>query len=543
MKYSEILEAIVPAEYKGSTRIALSGVVGDSIEVGLLSYVESATAVALDLTKLSETNIREYLAFLGVPVRGVVPATLVTTVMNNSPLPYTFSVGDVVYDNQYRTWAVVETAVLQPYTAGQVVFKQTRPVTVAADYTDQAMFDTTGVVQEGVKLFYQSAEVQPAVQFANGYVAYILDTVTAVKIYPGVDTPNPVGQVVLTYNQSEGRLTVEPTLDVTALSPLLEIVSQVFSDGSPKPTQEQLVYLLKNSLVSKGRLVSRSDYADYVRSIPDISDVLCVGDTERYNYTGLLQITGVVELFCLGPDYRPITEALKSQVRAELEPIKDNSYLKFTDAEGIGVLSLVTASGVSDYQKFVQECLVVVNSFFQPGNQSNISVFAPLQAGAVVEALMAVSEQPETAQVYFMQHQTVITAADNEAMVMSLSYGVPERGQVKILRSEGDELVVYAVAEPTTAEIVELFNAEGVVVGNVNYTTGVVFATAGAKGTYHIVSNCVSVKAYTTAKFSQYRYGTDTVVTGQPVVQVKLSALFTPRYTWETILPVRVVEG
>lgn len=318
------------------------------------------------------------------------------------------------------------------------------------------------VVFDGNKwqLSFRTNGLQP-IQFANtyavprnGYFAYYYNNYLYIKIFAGTEVDNPNGQMYeVNYIQSDG---IQGQIDANTLSfvssyedadenPVqLEVTNTASSAAVNEPSVGKLGLYLKQRLYSSINVSSVPEYTTWFNAQPEVGDCMVLSDYEKYVRAGkpdFFSPTGVVDVFLVGTDGKPLSTELKEELLERIEPFKDIAVLHISEFERVKQFlkfEYSTSTNESPFEQFVQ---ATATQYYNLNylQSKNSSIFNDLDLASIIEDIQQNSPYASTGLIVKGYHYKEVEVNSKQMSFDSYSNERPGRGWYELVCDAGTE--------------------------------------------------------------------------------------------------------
>ena len=288
----------------------------------------------------------------------------------------------------------------------------------------------------------------------NGYFAYYYNNYLYIKIFAGTEISNPNGQdYEVNYIQSDG---IQGQIDANTLSfvssyedidenPVeLEVSNTASSAAVNQPSTGKLGLYLKQRLYSSINVSSVPEYTNWFNAQPEVGDCLVLSDYEKYVRAGKpdsFSPTGIVDVFLVGTDGKPLSPELQSELLDRIEPFKDIAVLhisEFTPIKQYLRFEYTTSTNEGPFEQFVQS---TATQYYNLNylQSKNSSIFDDLDLASVVEDIQQNSPYASTGLIVKGYHYLELEITSRMLSFESYSNERPGRGWYELVCDEGTE--------------------------------------------------------------------------------------------------------
>ena len=277
----------------------------------------------------------------------------------------------------------------------------------------------------------------------NGYFAYYYNNYLYIKIFSGTEVSNPNGQPYeVNYIQSDG---IQGQIGANTLSfvssyedidenPVnLEVKNTESTAAVNEPSTGKLGLYLKQRLYSSINVSSVPEYTAWFNAQPEVGDCLVLSDYEKYVRAGkpsFFSPSGVVDVFLVGTDGKPLTPELQEELLDRIEPFKDIAVLHITDFTPVQQylkFEYTTSTNEGAFEQFVQ---ATATQYYNLNylQSKNSSIFNNLDLASIIEDIQQNSPYTSTGLIVKGYHYKEVTVTTKVMSFESYSNKRPGRG-------------------------------------------------------------------------------------------------------------------
>lgn len=284
----------------------------------------------------------------------------------------------------------------------------------------------------------------------NGYFAYYYNDYLYIKIFAGSDVEDPNGDSYeVAYINSDGiqgqvdenTLTFISSFEDADENPVeLNVLNTASTSAANEPSVGKLGLYLKERLYSTINVSSVPEYTNWFNAQPEVGDCLVLSDYEKWIRSGkdVLNPTGIVSVYLVGVDGKPLNPETQVELLERIEPYKDIAVLhieEFTNVKQHLAFEYTTSTNESAFEQFVQSIAMQYYnlSYLQ---SKNASVFEDLDLSAIVQDILENSPYESTGLIlkgyhyrrYPYDEDTYITMGERKFTLESYTNELPGTG-------------------------------------------------------------------------------------------------------------------
>ena len=288
----------------------------------------------------------------------------------------------------------------------------------------------------------------------NGYFAYYHNNYLYIKIFAGTEVTNPNGQdYEVNYIQSDG---IQGQIEANTLSfvssfedvdenPVeLNISNTKSSAAVNEPSVGKLGLYLKQRLYSSINVSSVPEYTAWFNAQPEVGDCMVLSDYEKYVRAGkpdFFSPIGIVDIFLVGTDGKPLSKELQEELLDRIEPFKDIAVLHISEFERVKQylrFEYTTSTNENSFEQFVQATAAQYYSLNYLQSK-NSSIFDDLDLASIVEDIQQNSPYASTGLILKGYHYKEEQVTSRQMSFESYSNERPGRGWYELVCDEGTE--------------------------------------------------------------------------------------------------------
>ena len=288
----------------------------------------------------------------------------------------------------------------------------------------------------------------------NGYFAYYYNNYLYIKIFAGTEVTNPNGQnYEVDYIQSDG---IQGQIEANTLSfvssyedidenPVeLEVTNTKSSAAVNEPSVGKLGLYLKQRLYSSINVSSVPEYTAWFNAQPEVGDCMVLSDYEKYVRAGkpdFFSPTGIVDIFLVGTDGKPLSKELQEELLDRIEPFKDIAVLHISEFERVKQylrFEYSTSTNENSFEQFVQATAAQYYNLNYLQSK-NSSIFDDLDLASIIEDIQQNSPYASTGLIVKGYHYKEETVNSRQMSFESYSNERPGRGWYELVCDEGTE--------------------------------------------------------------------------------------------------------
>jgi len=345
--------------------------------------------------------------------------------------------GSLILSDAGITYALQNTLYLRQGDKAQMSFIQGTMATASGTYNEFISIPQIGVEMSSVSVKIDGQVINKCKTFgdsvlpSNGFFPYYYNNTLYIKIYKGINTPNPENAYYeVSYRVCAG---VEGNIPENSLSNFQDaiydinnnevkykITNERVNNGASAPNKNKLVNLLRQTMFAKNSIASVPEYKAWLLSQPEIGDCMVVGDYEKYRRTGVVQISGTVDLYLMDLYGEPLSLAQRVQIQSRIEEVKDIAILVFKDFDYIQQYFLFKYRSAHKEPEFIEYVRNVFNNFFNLTYLKSInkSLFEDLNTNEILDVLMASEYAPEGMSITPYHYREVDIPTDMTTLVI-----------------------------------------------------------------------------------------------------------------------------
>ena len=244
----------------------------------------------------------------------------------------------------------------------------------------------------------------------DGYFAYYFNGSLYIKIFQGLNIPDPNGlNYEVSYIQSDGVQGEIPKNSLTFISTYQDIDENLVilnvenTESTPavnEPSAGKLSAYLKKRFYSPISISSIPEYTAWFKGQPEVGDCLILSDYERYLRSGKekLEITGVVTAYLVDPNANALKPEVQEALLARIDPYKDIAVLQIKEFQEIkNHLAFEYTSSNNDlaFERFVHSTASQYYNLSSSASK-NTSLFSSLDLTAIIKDIVSNSNYEST---------------------------------------------------------------------------------------------------------------------------------------------------
>lgn len=232
---------------------------------------------------------------------------------------------------------------------------------------------------------------------SNGYYAYYYDGYLYIKIFSGTEVGNPSGkQYEISYISSDGiqgeinantLSYISSFTDINETTVKLEVSNEKSSSGVNEPNVGKLGLYLKQRLYGSVNVSSVPEYTSWFLAQPEVGDCLVLSDYEKYLRSGKFEVTGIVDIYLVDGNGKPLTDSVKSELLDRIEPYKDIAVLKINEFVEVKNFLKFEYTSTTSPDQFEQYVKAKASQYYNLSylQSTNSSLFENLDLSAVMK--------------------------------------------------------------------------------------------------------------------------------------------------------------
>ena len=321
----------------------------------------------------------------------------------------------------------------------------------------------------------------------NGYFAYYFGGYLYIKVFSGSEISDPEGQQYeISYIQSDG---VQGEIKENTLSyisnyedadenpVILNVSNKASTAAVNEPSRGKLGIYLKQRFYTSINVASIPEYTMWFKAQPEVGDCLVLSDYERYVQSSdieeerVLSITGIVDVYLVGPDGNPLSSEVQNILLERLEPYKDIAVVRISEFQRVKqylIFEYTTTNSTESFEQFVKS---KAGQYYNLSylQSTNSSLFSDLDLAAIIKDIQVNSPYSSTGLILKGYHYKEYTLTKKRDTIVSYDGERPGTGWYYLSVTEEDPpLYTYEDELGNTVEVREVYLEEIEDSGNVN---------------------------------------------------------------------------